>query len=82
MLAEVTTQGLLIPPALLGNASKVEILREQDRLVITPVSAAGGEEGWPADDPIWQLGQNPVDDEIEDASVNLDQYLYHTSDGS
>lgn len=28
------------------------------------------------DDPIYQLGENPVEDEIEDASVNHDRYLY------
>ena len=75
MVAEVTAQGLLISPALLGNMSKVEISREQDRLVITPVSETE-DNLWAADDPVWQLGQNVVEDDIEDASVNLDAYLY------
>ncbi len=79
MVAEVTSQGLLIPQALLGNASKVEISREQDRLVITPVFGLDNEL-WAADDPVWQLGQNIVEDEVEDASVNLDAHLYRASD--
>lgn len=80
MVAEVTAQGLLIPPALLGNASRVEILREQGRLVITPISDANDESLWSEDDPIWQLGQNAVDDDIVDASENLDAYLYKSTD--
>ena len=28
------------------------------------------------DDPIFQLGENPVEDEIDDASVNHDRHLY------
>ena len=29
-----------------------------------------------AEDPIFQLGKDPVDDEVTDASVNHDRYLY------
>ena len=29
-----------------------------------------------AEDPVLQLGTDPVDDEVTDASVNHDRYLY------
>ncbi|ACB52199.1 hypothetical protein cce_2851 [Crocosphaera subtropica ATCC 51142] len=32
----------------------------------------------PENDPIWDLGKHPVEDTITDASVNLDDYLYHS----
>jgi hypothetical protein len=30
----------------------------------------------PPDDPAWQIGTNPAEDTISDASTNLDKYLY------
>jgi hypothetical protein len=35
------------------------------------------EESPSQDDPIFHLGNNPVEDEIEDASVNHDRYIYN-----
>lgn len=34
----------------------------------------------PDNDPIWQLGSNPVECDVVDASTNLDQYLYNASE--
>jgi hypothetical protein len=31
------------------------------------------------DDPIWGLGQNPIQSGLRDASENIDKYLYGTS---
>jgi hypothetical protein len=32
------------------------------------------------EDPIWSLGQDPVDTGLGDASVNLDAYLYRAAE--
>lgn len=31
------------------------------------------------DDPIWGLGENPIQSDLRDASENIDNYLYGTS---
>ena len=67
MKTKVTEQGLLIPKELLEGFDEVEIRKEDKRLLIVPVSE---------DDPIFQLGQDPVVGGIGDASANHDRYLY------
>lgn len=64
---KVTADGLLIPSQLLEGVEEVDICREATRLVVVPV---------PTEDPILQLGAQPIDDPVEDASVNHDRYLY------
>jgi hypothetical protein len=54
---------LLISSAAKGALAKPSVDRVVDRV-------AGGE------DPILLLGEDPVDDEVTDASVNYDHYLY------
>ena len=67
MRTEVTEEGLLIPKKFLEGIKEVEIRKENDLILIIPV---------PFEDPIYQLGQNPITDDITDASVNHDKYIY------
>jgi hypothetical protein len=39
-------------------------------------SVSGGSRQSEREDPILSLGEDPVDDEVTDASVNHDRYLY------
>jgi virulence-associated protein VagC len=67
MKAKVTKEGVLIPREFLDGipGEEVEIRKEPGKVVVLP-----------AEDPILGLGENPIEDEITDASVNLDRYLY------
>ncbi|MDX1948482.1 MAG: hypothetical protein SFU86_24060 [Pirellulaceae bacterium] len=67
MIAKVNEQGLLLTPDMLQGATEVEIRPEQGRIVILLD---------PRNDPIFQLGKNPVDLGITDASINHDKYIY------
>jgi len=67
MRTKVTAEGLLIPKRLLEGVDEVEIRQEQGILVIVPVTDH---------DPILTLGTDPLDLELEDASVRHDDYLY------
>lgn len=64
----VTKDGLLIPKEWLVGITEVMIRREANTLLIMPISP---------DDPIFELGQTPVEADVTDASVNLDQYVYN-----
>ncbi|WP_017651608.1 hypothetical protein [Fortiea contorta] len=63
----VTEQGALIPKQLLEGVREIEIHNQQGILLVLPIF-----EG----DPILQLGQEPITDLVEDASINHDRYLY------
>jgi hypothetical protein len=67
MRTQVTTSGVIVPPDLLDGFSEVEIIRHDGFVVIAPAGAA---------DPILRLGEDPLDDPVTDASVELDRYLY------
>lgn len=67
MKTKVTEKGLLIPKDLLEGFDEVEVRKESNRIVIVPLNGS---------DPIFTLGRDPVVGDVEDASVNLDQYLY------
>jgi virulence-associated protein VagC len=67
MKAKVTEQGLLIPKQMLEGVEEVEIRKQQHVLIIVPVSD---------EDPIMELGRQPILDAVNDASVNHDRYLY------
>jgi hypothetical protein len=67
MVAQVTEQGVLIPKGLLGNAEQVEIIEEPGRVVLVFDATK---------DPIWGLGEDPVELDVTDASVNHDKYIY------
>lgn len=66
MKIEVTEDGVLIPKNFLDGVKEVEIRKENGLILVVPL----------ADDPIRQLGSQPVDDEAEDASENHDRYIY------
>lgn len=85
MKMKVTKGGLLIPKELTDRlgAEEVEISEERGGLLISPAtestlepsSRAAGETG-SKEDPILSMGEDPVDDEVTDASVKHDRYLY------
>ena len=66
MKARVTKEGVVIPKALLEGVNAVEIRKENDVILVTPL----------IHDPILGLGSQPVDDELTDASENHDAHLY------
>ncbi len=67
MTTKVTEKGLLLPKDLFGDVDEVEIRKEQDFILIIPVQAG---------DPIFELGKQPVEIDVDDASLEHDKYLY------
>jgi hypothetical protein len=67
MRTEVTDEGLLIPKRFLEGVKRVEIRKEDGIVLVIPLTS---------EDPILQLGQNPIDDDVTDASVEHDRYIY------
>ncbi len=67
MRTKVTENGVLIPKALLEGIDEVDIRKAQNIILVMPVRA---------DDPILNLGKQPIRLDVEDASVNHDRYLY------
>ena len=86
MKLPVTENGVTLPRAWFGDATEVEVRRQNGHLVVEavaePVSASKPEvasraiEPYDTDDPIWQLGKRTSDLPISDAAANLDKYLY------
>jgi virulence-associated protein VagC len=70
MKAKVTTKGVLIPKRMFKGVKEVEIKKEENAVVVIPIDE---------DDPIFQLGKNPVDCGVTDASEFFDKYLYNFS---
>jgi virulence-associated protein VagC len=68
MIAKISEQGLLIPKEFFAGVDQVEIRQEDNTLRIVPIIT---------DDPILQLGTEPIEDDITDASINHDRYLYN-----
>ncbi len=62
----VTEEGVVVPKEFFAGIEEVEIRKENNLILVVPVS----------DDPILQLGAQPVAGVIEDASENHDQYIY------
>lgn len=67
MRTKVTENGVLIPKVWLEGIDEVEIQKARDTIIVVPVQA---------DDPILNLGKQPVVLDVEDASLNHDRYLY------
>lgn len=67
MKTEVTEQGITIPKQLLEGVKEVEIRKEKNYILVIPLSG---------EDPILRFGKNPVSDDVTDASVNHDEYIY------
>jgi hypothetical protein len=64
---KVTAERLLITKRLLAGVDEVQIRQEQGIVIIVPVTDH---------DPIFTLGTDPLDLELEDAAVRHDDYLY------
>ncbi len=76
MKSKVTEQGLLIPKHLLKGFDEADTRKRNGIIVVSPASSASPIS---PDDPIFNLGKNPIEEDLgmEDASVNLDRvYLY------
>ena len=67
MRAKVTKRGVLIPKQFFEGIDEDEIRKEQDLILVVPIHA---------DDPILELGKQPIIGDVDDASVNHDRYLY------
>jgi hypothetical protein len=67
MRTKVTENGVLIPKVWLEGIDEVEIHKEQNIIIVVPVQV---------DDPILDLGKQPISLDMEDASLNHDRYLY------
>ncbi|MGH9899823.1 MAG: hypothetical protein ACRD4L_13350 [Pyrinomonadaceae bacterium] len=67
MRTEVTNQGLLIPKQFLEGIKEVEIRKEKNVILVIPLYS---------EDPIFQFGRQPITDNVTDASVNHDRYIY------
>ncbi len=89
MKIKVTDQGVTIPKSLLPDVREVDIRKRNGVIEVTPVDENGhfplselgrkfdpNRKGIPEDDPLWQLGRNPVRAGITDGSVNHDKYIY------
>ena len=67
MKAKVTKKGVIVPKEFFTGIEEVDILKEDDRIIIVPVFM---------NDPILDLGKDPVTCNAPDASENHDKYLY------
>jgi hypothetical protein len=74
MRTKVTENGVLIPKGWLEGVEEVDIQKTQNMIIVVPVQA----EVVPvqAEDPILNLGKQPILLDVEDASLNHDRYLY------
>jgi virulence-associated protein VagC len=70
MRLKVTDAGVIIPRDMLQQAEEVDVRKEGNTVVITPV----GDEN----DPIWQMGSDPVTCGVSDAASNHDVYIYQS----
>jgi hypothetical protein len=67
MKIKVNDKGILIPKRMLKGVTEVEIRRENGFLLVIPSSKP---------DPLELLGSEPIVCGVEDASENLDKYIY------
>ena len=68
MRTKVTENGVLIPKMWLEGIDEVDIQQTPDMILVVPVQE---------NDPILNLGKQPILLDVEDASINHDQYLYN-----
>ena len=80
MKLPVTDAGVTLPKVWFGDATEVEVRRENGHVEIEPSVPVDIKskpvEPYDPDDPIWELGKKTSDLNITDGSVNLDKYLY------
>ena len=67
MRTKVTDEGVVIPKDLLSGITEVDIRKQNGIIVVVPIGK---------NDPIYDIGKNPVKLGIADASENLDKYVY------
>lgn len=67
MKVKVTEQGVVIPKDFLEGVEEVEIRKENNIIFVIVTNKT---------DPIFEMGMNPVNCGISDASVNLYNYIY------
>lgn len=74
----VTDQGVVIPKSWFGNATEVTLREVNGEISVIPLASgdASATEAYAPNDPIWDLGKNPIKLGISDASVNHDWYIY------
>jgi virulence-associated protein VagC len=68
MKLKVTDSGVVIPRDMLPDVDEVDVRMEGGLVVLTPLRDAN--------DPIWEMGNDPVTVGLPDASENHDRYLY------
>ena len=66
MKTKVTEQGVVVPKKFLKGIKEVEIRKDNSVILVVPVT----------EDPIFELGSQPIADDIADASANHDAYIY------
>lgn len=66
MKIKVTDQGVVIPKEYLAGIEEVEVRRDNGFILVIPITKR---------DPILDLGSDPVDLGISDASLHYDIYL-------
>ena len=67
MRTKVSENGVVIPKELPEGMTEVDIRKQNGAIVVVPAGK---------DDPIHDIGKNPVVSGVSDASENLDKYLY------
>lgn len=67
MRTKVSENGVLIPKDLLTGITEVDIRKQNGVILVIPAGK---------DDPIFDIGKNPVVSGVSDGSKNLDKYLY------
>jgi hypothetical protein len=86
MKLPVTDNGVTLPKAWFGNATEVDVRRENGHVTVEPLEPSSSPtppiQPYDPEDPIWQLAKITSDLDITDASVNLDKYLYGDSERS
>ena len=68
MRTKVTENGVLIPKGWLEGVDEVDIQKTPHMIIVVPVQA---------EDPILNLGKQPIHLDVDDASSNHDRYLYN-----
>ena len=67
MKIKIGEKGLTIPKQYFPGIDEVDVRKRNGVIVVSPVRGGGS---------IFNLGKDPLDLDIEDASVNHDKYIY------
>lgn len=65
MRTKVNENGVLIPKDLLPGITEVDIRKQNGVIMVIPAGK---------DDPVYDIGKDPVASGVSDASENLDKY--------